>query len=90
MEYLLWKKSDKEKNSSSKKISHLDVRMQDPVWQAAHEQADAVSGEMAKACVQSPLEFRKTALAALALAARPADWGANAQAAADFCCKMMS
>lgn len=63
--------------------------MQDEVWAAAHVQLVEVSGQLAKSCAQNPLEFRAVATAALAFAARPHDFGQDADQAAEFCSKLM-
>lgn len=63
--------------------------MQDPAWRAAHDSLQGLNSQLVRACVQSPLEYRAVAQAAVALAARPHDVGADAQQAAEFCVKMM-
>jgi hypothetical protein len=63
--------------------------MVDPVWKAAFDQVQEVSGQLAKSCVQNPLEYRAVAEAAVRMAARPHDLGLDAQQAAEFCVRMM-
>jgi hypothetical protein len=60
------------------------------VWDAAHNEIAALNGELAKACVQNPLEFRAAALAAVKLGSRPHDLDVDVRQAAEFCFKMMS
>jgi hypothetical protein len=62
---------------------------QDPVWWAAHEALSGVNAQLAKACVQNPLEYRAVASAAVAFAARPHDFGLDAGQAAEFCARIM-
>ena len=64
--------------------------MQDPICEAKHDQLLKLNSSLAKACSQSPLEYRKVALAAVQLGSRPHDVGLNVEQAAQFCCKMMS
>ena len=65
------------------------VSMQDAAWEASHQQLAEMNGQLAKACIQNPLEFRATALAAVQFASRPHDLGVDAQQAAHFCTQMM-
>ena len=65
------------------------VPLCDPVWRAAFEQLQGLNGQLVKACVQNPLEYRALAMAALQFAARPHDLGVDTQQAAEFCVKMM-
>ncbi len=62
---------------------------QDPVWEAAYTQLSALNGQLAKACVQNPLEYRATASSAVAFASRPHDLGVDVDQATEFCTKMM-
>ncbi len=62
---------------------------QDEVWEASHKQLAEVNGQLAKACIQNPLEYRATALAAIEFASRPHDLGVDAQQAVHFCTQMM-
>ena len=48
-----------------------------------------MNGQLAKACIQNPLEYRATALAAVQFASRPHDLGIDAQQAVHFCTQMM-
>ena len=48
-----------------------------------------LNGQLVKACVQNPLEYRAVAQSAVAFAARPHDLGLDARQAAEFCTKMM-
>lgn len=65
------------------------VPLADPVWQMAYERLQGLNGELVKACVQNPLEYRAVAQAALQFATRPHDLDIDAQQAADFCVKLM-
>ncbi len=65
------------------------VPLADPAWRAAYDQLQGLNGQLVKACVQNPLEYRAVALAALQFAARPHDLGLDAQQAAEFCVKTM-
>ena len=65
------------------------VPLVDPAWQAAFGRLQEVNGQLAKTCVQNPLEYRAVAKAAVQFAARPHDFGLDAQQAAEFCAKMM-
>lgn len=65
------------------------VPLADPAWRAAYDQLQGANGQLVKACVQNPLEYRAVALAALQFAARPHDLGLDAQQAAEFCVKTM-
>ncbi len=56
---------------------------------SAHDRLAAISGQLAKSCVQNPLEFRAVAVAATAFGARPHDFGLEAEGATEFCSKMM-
>ena len=60
------------------------------MWQQAHVDITSLTGEIAKSCVQNPLELRAVAHAAVQMAARPYDLGLDAGQAADFCLKLMS
>ena len=64
--------------------------VQDPGWQEAHARISGLTGQIAKACVQNPLELRAVAMASVQMAQRPEDLGLDAEQAADFCLKMMS
>lgn len=65
------------------------VPLVDPAWQAAFDRLQGVNGQLAKACIQNPLEYRAVAEAAVQFAARPHDLELDAQHAAEFCVKMM-
>ena len=65
------------------------MHRQDPVWEAAFTQLSALNAQLAKACVQNPLEYRATAIAAVAFASRPHDHSVDAEQASEFCTKMM-
>ena len=67
-----------------------EASVQDPVWQEAHSRISALTGQIAKACVQSPLELREVAMTSIQMAQRPQDFGLDAEHAADFCLKLMS
>ena len=60
------------------------------MWREAHANISSLTGQIAKACVQNPLELRAVAMAAIQMAQRPQDLGLDAEQAADFCLKMMS
>ena len=62
---------------------------QDLVWEAAYTQLSALNGQLAKACVQNPLEYRATASSAVAFASRSHDLGVDVEQATEFCTKMM-
>lgn len=63
---------------------------QDHVWEAAYKQLAELNGQLAKSCVQNPLEFRSVAAAAVAFGARPHDFGLDTDQAVEFCTKMMA
>ena len=63
--------------------------LQDPGWDAAYSQLQELNGQLVKACVQNPLEYRAVAEAAVLFAARPHDLGLDVQQASDFCARMM-
>ncbi len=63
--------------------------MVDPVWHARHQQLEALGQGLASSMARDPLEYRKLASAALELAARPHDLGADAAQAAALCSRMM-
>lgn len=65
------------------------VPMVDPVWKAAHDALHRANAELAKACVQNPLEYRSIAQTSVEFASRPHDVGLDASQAAEFCMKMM-
>lgn len=65
------------------------VPLVDPAWRATYDRLQGLNGQLVKACVQNPLEYRAVAQAALAFAARPQDLGLDAQQAAEFCVRMM-
>ena len=62
----------------------------DPAWASCYTSLQPLSAAMSKALAQDPLEYRRMAQAAVALAARPQDHGVDAAAAAGFLCRMMS
>ena len=62
----------------------------DPAWASCYAAMQPLSAAMSKALAQDPLEYRRMAQAAVALAARPQDHGVDAAAAAGFLCRMMS
>ena len=62
----------------------------DPAWASCYASLQPLSAAMSKALAQDPLEYRRMAQAAVALAARPQDHGVDAGAAAGFLCRMMS
>lgn len=64
--------------------------MQDAVWETAFQRMSEINGQLAKSCVQNPLEFRSVASAAVAFGARPHDFGLDTDQAVDFCTKMMA
>lgn len=64
------------------------VPLMDPAWKAAYDRLGQFNGELAKACVQNPLEYRATAEAAVQFASRPHDLGVDVQQAVEFCGKM--
>jgi hypothetical protein len=61
----------------------------DAAWKAGYEQLQGINGQLSKACVQNPLEYRAVAEAAVRFASRPHDFGLDAQQASEFCVKMM-
>lgn len=63
--------------------------LQDPVWHAAFQRLSELNGQLAKSCIQNPLEFRSVASTAVAFGARPHDFELDAEQAVDFCTKMM-
>ncbi|GAB4824134.1 hypothetical protein N2152v2_011180 [Parachlorella kessleri] len=65
------------------------VPMKDPGWDGAHSQLQELNGQLVKACVQNPLEYRAVAEAAVLFAARPHDLGLDVQQATEFCARMM-
>ncbi|KAK9863942.1 hypothetical protein WJX84_003683 [Apatococcus fuscideae] len=65
------------------------VPLKDAAWEASHKQLAEVNGQLAKACIQNPLEYRTTALAAVQFAARPHDLDIDNQQAVHFCTQMM-
>lgn len=65
------------------------VPLVDPAWRAAYDRLQGLNGQLVKACVQNPLEYRAVAQAALQFAARPHDLGLDTQQAAEFCVRMM-
>ena len=67
----------------------MRLNAQDPVWAAAYEQLSALNAQLAKACLQNPLEYRATASSAVAFASRPHDLGVDVEQATDFCTKML-
>ena len=67
----------------------ISVSAQDAAWEASHKQLAEVNGQLAKACIQNPLEYRTTALAAVQFAARPHDLDIDNQQAVHFCTQMM-
>ena len=73
-----------------KQLIVLRAVLQDPIWAAKHEQLLKLNSQLARSCTQSPLEYRKVALAAIQFGSRPHDLGLDADQAAQFCCKMMS
>ena len=64
--------------------------LQDPAWHAAYKQLAELNGQLAKSCVQNPLEYRAVAAAAIAFGARPHDFGLDAEQASEFSTKMMA
>ena len=65
------------------------VIVQDHVWHAAIQRLSELNGQLAKSCIQNPVEFRSVASSAVAFGARPHDFGLDAEQAVDFCTKMM-
>ncbi|KAK9803026.1 hypothetical protein WJX72_005333 [[Myrmecia] bisecta] len=65
------------------------VPVKDPVWDASFTQLSALNGQLAKSCVQNPLEYRTVALAAVQFGSRPHDLGLDTEQATEFCTKMM-
>ena len=64
-------------------------RPQDAAWEAAFAQLSELNGQLAKSCIQNPLEYRAVAGAAVAFGSRPHDLGLPAEQAAEFCIRMM-
>ena len=67
----------------------VPVPLFDPGWKEAFDRLQPLNASLVRACVQSPLEYRATALAAVELAARPHDHGVDAAQAHEFCSRMM-
>lgn len=59
------------------------------MWKAAYDGLQPLNGNIVRACVQNPLEYRAMALAALDLGTRPHDHGVDGAQAREFCVKMM-
>ena len=70
--------------------SDTGIPLFDASWDVDRQRMEAVNGNLARAVVQSPLEFRKCAGAAVELAARPQDFELDPQHAARFCQRMLS
>ena len=64
--------------------------VQDALWEATYGQLSELNGQLAKACVQNPLEYRAIAGAAVAFGSRSHDLGVDVEQAVEFCTKMMS
>jgi hypothetical protein len=64
-------------------------KLQDPAWDSEYSRLQELNGQLVKACVQNPLEYRAVSEAAVQFAARPHDLGLDAQTAVDFCVRMM-
>ena len=62
----------------------------DPVWKAQHDKMQATNSQLTRTIAQNPLEYRRVASAAVEIASRPGDVGADAQAAAEYLKRMMS
>ena len=62
----------------------------DTAWKHAHDAMASVNSQVVKSIVQSPVEYRAAALAAVAMASRPGDIGMEADAASAFCMRMFS
>ncbi|KAK9863045.1 hypothetical protein WJX84_000363 [Apatococcus fuscideae] len=75
--------------SGTSSAMHTGVPLKDVAWEASHKQLAEMNGQLAKACIQNPLEYRATALAAVQFASRPHDLGIDAQQAVHFCTQMM-
>lgn len=60
------------------------------MWESAFKRLSNLNGQLAKSCIQNPLEFRSVAGAAVAFGARPHDFGLDNDQAVDFCTKMMA
>ena len=61
----------------------------DLAWLQQWREVTAVGSAVAKASAQDPLQYRSMAVAALRLAARPADHGVDRGQAAALCVRMM-
>lgn len=59
------------------------------MWEAAYVQLSELNGQLAKSCVQNPLEYRAIAGAAVAFGSRPHDLGLHTEQAVEFCTRMM-
>ena len=56
----------------------------------AHEGIKKITDDIARAIVQSPIEYRAAAEAAVAAGARPGDLGLETDVGAEYCLRMMA
>jgi hypothetical protein len=66
------------------------VPLYDPTWAVAHEGIKKITDDIARAIVQSPIEYRAAAEAAVAAGARPGDLGLETDVGAEYCLRMMA
>ncbi len=66
------------------------VPLYDPTWAVAHEGIKKITDDIARAIVQSPIEYRAAAEAAFAAGARPGDLGLETDVGAEYCLRMMA
>ncbi|KDD75511.1 hypothetical protein H632_c645p0, partial [Helicosporidium sp. ATCC 50920] len=66
------------------------VPLKDALWERMFDSLQGVNAQLVRACVQNPLEFRATALAAIKFATRPQDFGLDLPQCVDFCAKIMA
>ena len=64
--------------------------MQDPLWKRIFDEFTAMNGELSKAIIQNPLEYRSVAMAAVDLGSRPHDLDLDVEHAVAFCHRLMS
>ncbi len=60
------------------------------MWKAVYEDVNALNGQLSKAAIQNPLEYRKLAMAAVRIGSCPHDLGVDPQQAAALCNRFMS
>ena len=62
----------------------------DPAWLFAHSRLAAANGELMKSIIQSPLEYRAAALAALKMGCHPGALGVDVADASAFFQRMFA